>query len=75
MPELVTIARYQNLPEAWIAKGKLEAAGVPCFLADENIVSMNWLWGHAIGGIRLQVSSDYVETANHILSDETVEDG
>ncbi len=75
MAELVTIARFHDLSEAWAAKGFLEAAGIPCFVADENIVAMNWLWAGAVGGVRLQVSSEYVETASDLLTQQRAEDG
>lgn len=74
MPELVTIARYRDLPEAWIAKGKLESAGVPCFIADDNIIRLNWFLGDVIGGIKLQVSSEFAETANKLLAEEIADD-
>ncbi len=34
--ELVTIRQFRDLPEALLAKGSLESAGIECFLADEN---------------------------------------
>jgi ribosomal protein L37AE/L43A len=73
MAELVTIARYRDLPEAWIAKGKLESAGIPCFVADDNMARMNWFYGNAIGGIRLQVGSEYVSTARELLKESVPE--
>src|SRR6202162_5963666 len=38
--ELVTIRQFRDLPEALLAKGSLESAGIECFLADGNLV---WL--------------------------------
>jgi hypothetical protein len=73
MAELVTIARYRDLPEAWIAKGKLQSAGVPCFLADDNIVRMNWLRSNAFGGVRLRVGDDFAFTALELLSQDPPE--
>jgi hypothetical protein len=67
MAELVTIARYRDLPEAWIAKGKLDSAGVPCFLVDENMLRMSWLYANALGGIKLQVADEYAQTAGELL--------
>jgi Putative prokaryotic signal transducing protein len=68
MPDLVTIARYRDLPEAWIAKGKLESAGVPCFLADDNIVRMNWMRSNAFGGVRLRVGDRFAAAASALLN-------
>jgi hypothetical protein len=74
MRELVTVARYQNLPEAWIAKGKLESAGVPCFLIDDNMVRMNWFYANLLGGIKLQVAAEYASTANDLLQEDVPEE-
>jgi hypothetical protein len=53
--ELVTLQHFRDVPEALLAKGKLESAGIACALADGNLVRMDWLLSNAIGGIRLQV--------------------
>ncbi|MTI29386.1 DUF2007 domain-containing protein [Xanthovirga aplysinae] len=69
MEKLVTIATFQNPVQANIYKGKLEAANIYCFLADENIVSVNWLFSNAIGGIKLQVAEKDAEKAKLLLED------
>src|SRR6202020_2478284 len=38
--ELVTVRKFRDLPEALLAKGSLESAGIECFLADENLVRL-----------------------------------
>src|SRR4029077_18975842 len=39
--ELVTVRKFRDLPEALLAKGSLESAGIECFLADENLVRLD----------------------------------
>jgi len=41
--DLVTIATFQNSMEAPVARGALEAAGIPAFVPDENrgVFAMN----------------------------------
>jgi hypothetical protein len=73
MPDLVTIASYDNVAEAWIAKGKLESAGIPCFLVDNNIAAIAGFYA-AIGGVKLQVSSEYLLTANQLLGEQAQDD-
>ncbi|HMF89140.1 MAG TPA: hypothetical protein VKL40_00745 [Candidatus Angelobacter sp.] len=68
--DLVTLWRYRDLPEALIAQGKLEASGVQCFLADDNIVRMDWFWSNLIGGVKLQVASQDREVALAVLAEE-----
>jgi len=67
--QLVTIRRFRDLPEALLAKGALEAAGIESFLADENIVRMDWFISGGIGGIRLQVKKEDVEESLSVLGE------
>ncbi|MFZ0537602.1 MAG: hypothetical protein WAM47_12090, partial [Candidatus Sulfotelmatobacter sp.] len=53
--ELVTIRQFRDLPEALLAKGSLESMGIECFLADENLVRLDWFISNFIGGIKLKV--------------------
>ncbi len=64
---LVTIASFRDLPEAWLAKGSLESVGIPCFLANENIVRLDWLYANAVGGVRLQVHRKDAKIATELL--------
>ena len=66
--KLVTIKQFRDLPEALLAKGFIESAGIECFLADENIVRMDWFISNFVGGIKLQVSPDNVQAALEVLS-------
>jgi len=68
-PALVTFEHFRDVPEALLAKGKLESAGIDCILADGNLVRMDWLLSNAIGGIRLQVREDDLEDARTILEE------
>ncbi|MGD8998905.1 MAG: hypothetical protein PVF75_00700 [Granulosicoccaceae bacterium] len=64
----VTIARYDTMPEAHIALGRLTAEGIEAWLADENLVQTDWLYSIAVGGIKLQVEPGNVERALAILA-------
>ena len=66
---VVTLQHFRDIPEALLAKGKLESAGIPCVLADGNLVRMDWLLSNAIGGIRLQVHQQDLETARAVLDE------
>jgi hypothetical protein len=65
--QLVTIRQFRDLPEALLAKGFIESTGIECFLADENIVRMDWFISNFVGGIKLQVKSDDVPAALEVL--------
>ena len=67
--ELVTLWVYRDLPEALLAKGKLESEGIECFLDDENMVRMDWFWSNAVGGIKLRVEKGDAEAAWEVLGE------
>jgi len=68
--ELITLWRYRDLPEALIAQSKLESAEVASFLADGNIIRLDWFYSNAWGGLRLQVADVDVQDAVALLSEE-----
>lgn len=69
IPALVTLRHFRDIPEALLAKGMLESAGIQCVLADGNLVRMDWLLSNAIGGVRLQVDRRELEAARAILDE------
>jgi hypothetical protein len=71
--ELVTIRQFRDLPEALLAKGSLESAGIECFLADENLVRLDWFISNFIGGIKLNVRAADAENAQHLLDEPILE--
>ena len=73
MRELVTVRQFRDLPEALLAKGSLESAGIECFLADENLVRLDWFISNFIGGIKLNVHPADVENARQLLDEPILE--
>lgn len=67
---IVTLWKYRDLPEALIARAKLEAEGIECYLADENIVRLNWFLSNAIGGMRLQLLQENAGVAMEVLGQD-----
>jgi hypothetical protein len=63
----VTVGRFRDLSEALLAKGMLESAGIECFLADQDLVRMDWFYSNAIGGMRLQVKVEDADAATELL--------
>lgn len=68
--KLVTIARYQNVSTANLAKNKLEIAGIASFLADAETINTDWLLSNALGGVKLQVEASDADRAREQLSYE-----
>jgi hypothetical protein len=71
---LVTVWSCSLPPEAAAIRLRLEAAGIPVFLADENTIAMDWLLSNAIGGIKVQVAEPDVPRACEILGIELPQD-
>jgi hypothetical protein len=71
--ELVTIRQFRDLPEALLAKGSLESAGIECFLADENLVRLDWFISNFIGGIKLNVHVADAANAQKLLDEPILE--
>ena len=70
---VITIRKFRDLPEALLAKGSLESAGIECFLVDDNMVRLDWFISNLIGGVKLQVAAEDVAEATEILNLPTPE--
>lgn len=66
---LITIATFSFPHEAHLAKSRLDAIGIPSFIADEHTINMDWLYSNALGGVRLQVPREFAAQALEALSD------
>ena len=71
---LVTVRKFRDLPEALLAKGSLDSAGIEAFLVDDNVIRLDWFWSNLIGGIKLQVNREDAEEAIGIL-DQPIPEG
>jgi hypothetical protein len=70
--EMVTIERFTDMLQAELAKGRLDSAGIRCFLAGENA---GLLYGNGLDGVSLQVSVAEEDDARAILNDPGPADG
>nr|WP_276901526.1 DUF2007 domain-containing protein [Pedobacter kyonggii] len=66
----VVYSTYYNPMEANIIKAKLGDSGFDCFLADENVATLNPLYNQAIGGVKLIVFERDVEAINTLLAED-----
>jgi hypothetical protein len=71
---LVPVRRFRDLPEALLAKGSLDSAGIECHLADDNMVRMDWFISNLLGGVKLLVKTADAEAAAEIL-DQPIPEG
>ncbi|WP_406824008.1 DUF2007 domain-containing protein [Pedobacter sp. KACC 23697] len=66
----VVYSTYYNPMEANIIKAKLEDSGFACFLADENVSTIQPLYNQAIGGVKLIVFERDVEAISALLAED-----
>ena len=71
--KLVAIRQFRDLPEALLAKGCLESAGIQCFLRDDNMVRLDWFISNFIGGIKLSVKPEDALAARQLLDEPILE--
>ncbi|WP_460552517.1 putative signal transducing protein [Hymenobacter daeguensis] len=69
---IVFLESFYEPMAANLARTRLEAAGIPCFLSNENLVSLLPLYSPITGGVRLYVRRSDAELALEILHDEPV---
>jgi hypothetical protein len=50
-----------------LAKGSLKSAGIDSFLADDNVVRLDWFWSNLMGWIKVRVDVENAEAAEEIL--------
>lgn len=65
--EFVTVATFPTLPEAEAARLMLETEGIPAFLGDAEVVSMDWLLGNAVGYVKVRVPPSHAAAASELL--------
>ena len=63
----VMVKRFRDLPEAMLAKGSLDSAGIECHLTDDNMVRLDWFISNLLGGAKLMVKPEDLEEARQIL--------
>ncbi len=66
----VTVGSYSFPHEAHLARAKLEAEGIPAFVADEHTINMQWLYSQALGGVKVQVPEQFAEQARELLEED-----
>ena len=69
--DLVLLQQFRDLPQALLAKGSLESAGIETVLVDDNTVRSIWFISNLVGGIKLCVRQQDEEAALEVLGQPT----
>jgi hypothetical protein len=65
VPEVLRV--YRDMTDALTDRMALEGAGIDCYLFDENMVRLDWLWSNLLGGVKLVVRKKDVEQSERLL--------
>lgn len=68
--KIITFENYYDPMLAEIIKGRLEANGIDCFIADGNMVGSNPFFNVAVGGVKLKIFERDLEKCKQILAEE-----
>lgn len=63
-PDWVVLAVFDTLPALEIARGRLQAEGIVCRVADYSLLPL----GIVAGGIELRVAAAQLESAQRVLA-------
>ena len=71
--DIVVLQRFDNVIEANIAKSKLDAYGVPCFLTEENMASLYPGASNMMNSnVRLHIFRHDLERARQVMSENAL---
>jgi hypothetical protein len=71
--DLITIARFNHIHDAYLIRSKLESEGIECFIPDEMLAKTTFTSLGVEGGIRLKVRERDAAEALEILNEEPTE--
>lgn len=69
---IIVLDSYYEPLAAHLARTRLEAAGIPCFLTNENLVSLNRMYSPVAGGVRLHIYQRDLAQATEVLREPPV---
>ena len=64
---IIVLGTYYEPVAAHLARTQLEAAGIACFLSNENLVLLNRMYSPVAGGVRLHVYARDAAQAAEVL--------
>jgi hypothetical protein len=71
VPEVLRV--YRDMTDALTDRMVLEGSGIECYLFDENMVRLDWLWSNLLGGVKLVVRKKDVEESGRLLGQNVPE--
>jgi hypothetical protein len=69
----IVLRRFRDMPDAFLFSSILDSADIENYLADENLIRMEWLWCDFLGRIKLCVRNADAEAALNLLGQDVIE--
>src|SRR5438445_10240740 len=63
----IVLRRYRDMPDAFLFGSMLDSADIEYYLADENLIRMDWFWSNFLGRIKLYVRRADADAASSLL--------
>ncbi|MBW8782506.1 MAG: DUF2007 domain-containing protein [Verrucomicrobia bacterium] len=65
-----TIAAFSKAEDAHLLRARLEGNGIAAYVRDEYMVTLDWMYSNAIGGVKVEVSDEDYPAAVEFLTEE-----
>lgn len=62
-----TLASFSLPMDAYLLRARLESSGITSYIRDENLITLDWLYSNAVGGVKVDVMDEDYEEALQIL--------
>jgi ribosomal protein L37AE/L43A len=69
----IVLRRFRDMPDAFLFSSILDSAGIESYLADGNLIRMDWFWCDFLGRIKLCVGNADAEAALNLLEQDVME--
>jgi hypothetical protein len=69
------LTSFGKAEEAHLLRARLEGSGIAAYVRDENIVTADWLYSGAVGGVKVEVQDEDFEAASDLLRNDAGEPG
>jgi len=67
---IITFQTFYDPVLAHIVRARLEANGIDCFVSDDNTLGTQPFYNQALGGFKLNIFEDDLETCKAILAED-----
>jgi hypothetical protein len=68
--KIIVFEAYDTVVQANLAKTKLDAYGIPCFLTDENFINLYPIRNDIFPGVRLYIFERDLDHAKEVMKEE-----